>query len=226
MQQHEHVTSYKRTARSIEYFEIYKHPNESKILRIFFGNRCKILDRRIESFFTINLKLNSGWQRTHSGANRDLLCSLPPGCRLSGSQKLGSWALGHYLTWGWLFLCIADQNQLKNTWNMLFLLFGNCWCLVCTATCPSDLQTLNKFVPQRGGMSTHHHHPLPVPCLCSKIWILEASSPLRWLLEAEWISWQENTQVSAWQTQVCWNNAWVLTELFGNQAVFVLFFYI
>lgn len=84
-------------------------------------------------------------------------------------------------------------------------------------TFPSGLQTPNGW-PREMWYATPPS-PLPVHCLSPRIWILEISGLVSWLLEAEWISWQENKQVSVWQTQNCWNRSRVLMELFANQAI-------
>lgn len=134
-----------------------------------------------------------------SVAYRALLCSLPPG-RLSGNQKLGSWAVTCYLTLGQLLLCITHQkNQLNTTQNQLSHFLVITGTLVCIATYLRDLWTPGNSVPQRCGMPLPHP-PLPVLCLCLKNCILEASSPINRLVGPEWTSCQENTHVSAWQT--------------------------
>lgn len=187
-------------AHSLEYFEFYKHPNESKILRTFFGNHCKISERRTESFFTLTSKWNLGCQRTQEWGLQSLAVQPPT---WQAVRKPKAWELGTYVLFnlvGQLLLCIADQkNQWDTTWNQSSYFFRNNWCPCLHRHLPQRSADSRLLCPTEMWYATPPH-PLPVPCLCPKIWILEASSPISWLLGAEWISWQENTQISAWQT--------------------------
>lgn len=147
-------------AHSLEYFEFYKHPNESKILRTFFGNYCKISERRTESFFTITSEWNLGCQRTQEWGLQSLAVQPPT---WQAVRKPKAWELGTYVLFnlvGQLLLCIADQkNQWDTTWNQSSHLLGITGARVCIGTYPRGLQTPNNSVPQRCGM------PPPPPCL-------------------------------------------------------------
>lgn len=159
----------------------------------YFRNHDKVTDRRTELFLAIILYELLAAREPEWGFQS--LAVHPPTWQALGMPK--AWDLGTSV----LFDLRSStsfprwtEESVRHHMKSVVPFFRN-YCCPC-------LQTPTNSVPQKRGLS-FLPCPFPPDLACplslSQSLDLEGSSPLSWLLGAEWMSWQENMQVSAWQ---------------------------